>query len=141
MTNHELKNLKEILDNEDQVKEIGSEILQRAILHSAGEQMGIRPENPSIERTISEGDPVPRDLRGTVQTNDEGFATGDWGQTWTDLGIWTESWSDTTQPSGLGQRRGIDLTRITPLSRHRYLNQLSNEEREILMDLDLMDDI
>lgn len=140
MTSHEMKHLKEMLDDEDLVEEIGSEILQQAIIAAAEEEMNIRPKNPSVERTVREGEEVPPELRGTVPMTAERLADSEWNESWTDVIVWNKTWGEQADQRVFGMDRGIDLTELSPARRRAYMNRLSSEEQDILRDLDLMGD-
>jgi len=141
MTNHEIANYGEMLDDDDAIEEVGSELLREAIRASTAERLGVPPEDPSVERTVAEGQRVPIDLRNKVDLTEEGLAADAWTDSWTDIGVWQRNWSQSAAETVHPGLDGLDVTDVTPIRRFQIRSKLSEHEREVLHDLDMMEDI
>lgn len=138
----EITSFKKCLEDEQMVEEIGSELLRKAIRAATEEKLGLARSETSVERTVRQGDRVPTDLHDRVEVDSDGAAIAGWRDSWTDFGIWTDHWSDASGGMGQPYEDRPTLEEIPGLDSHRRLGyeaMLTDEEIEVLDDLDLLD--
>jgi hypothetical protein len=136
-----MKQLLKIMQNKNQLQEIGLNVIQDRLRRIGEVRKGIKPKGIAIALVFKKGDFVPGGFRGLPGMNFDakGYLMDDWEDAWCQSG-WNESggWGDTwgecwdnTGPSELAG--GIHYgTPVEWVVKRINLDVFSSEERKIL---------
>lgn len=143
MTRHnEIIKLNEMLDDDEAVEGIGSELLKKAIRAQTEENLDLPPgDEQTVRRVIERGDEVPFDLANEVSVTPAGRAADGWEKTWLNLGLWDRNWSQNENETIKRQNLSdLNVRNVTPLEHFRMESILTDDEIQILEDLDMLED-
>lgn len=134
----QIVNLGVLLQDEAQLKNVGSEITKRALIAAMEQKMNLQPSYAPNMRTIKVGDVVPPDLVGKLTVRPDGSAAKGWTDGgWTDLGIWERStWSQEANKTTI---KIGDIRTLPLLEKTKLLSRLTQEEMGVLKSMGYID--
>ena len=128
----DIAKLNALLSTPDQLTEISSQLVKRALIASIEQKLDLAPSDGAGLRIVEVGSPIPADLLGRVLADDAGVAASGWSDKgWTDIGIWERAtWDKQGSPDSLN-----DVFTLPTDEREAILSRLNVDEMTALRNL------